>query len=208
MKRSEAVNVFAKKRTDEIVLTNIALVSRQVYATCHNDLTLYRIQMGYPLPMGIGLAMALPQRKVIVLDGDGSLLMGLGALATAANENPKNLGLIVFDNECYDNPGGLPSATAGKADLAAIARASGIQNSSSCTTVQEFDRDLTAALKAGELFCIIVKVERTAREEEKIPTLPFDLTENTYMFLRELTNQGLIQGWREGFSKPLRTTAK
>jgi hypothetical protein len=74
--------------------------------------------------------------------------------------------------------------------------------------VDEFDRALTAALKAEELFCIIVKVERTAPEEEKIPTMPFDLTENTYMFLRELANQGLIQGWREGFSKPLRTTAK
>ena len=208
MKRSEAVNVFAKQRTDEIVLTNIALVSRQVYATCHNDLTLYRIQMGYPLPMGIGLAMALPQRKVIVLDGDGSLLMGLGALATAANENPKNLGLIVFDNECYDNPGGLPSATAGKADLAAIAQASGIHSSFVCATVESFERTLAQALNAGELFCIVAKVERTAPEEEKIPTLPFDLTENTYMFLRELTNQGLIQGWREGFSKPLRTSTK
>jgi len=208
MKRSEAVNVFAKKRTDEIVLTNIALVSRQVYATCHNDLTLYRIQMGYPFPMGIGLAMALPQRKVIVLDGDGSILMGLGALATAANENPKNLGLIVFDNECYDNPGGLPSATAGKADLAALARASGIQNTALCKNVEEFERALTSALQAGELFCIIAKVERTAPEEERIPTLPFDLTENTYTFLRALTNQGLIKGWREGFSRPLRTTTK
>ncbi len=183
-------------------------MSRQVYATCHNDLTLYRIQMGYPLPMGIGLAMALPERKVIVLDGDGSLLMGLGALTTAANENPKNLGLIVFDNQCYDNPGGLPSATAGKADLAAIARASGIANSVTCANVEELERALSAALAKGELFCIIAKVERTAPEEEKIPTLPFDLTENTYTFLRELTNQGLIKGWREGFSRPLRTTAK
>lgn len=206
MKRSEAVNVFAKKRTNEIVLTNIALVSRQVYATCHTDLTLYRIQMGYPLPMGLGLATALPQRKVIVLDGDGSILMGLGTLATAANQNPKNLGLIVFDNECYDNPGGLPSATAGKADLAAIARASGIQNSALCTNVEEFDRALTKALEANEMFCIIAKVERTAPEEERIPPLPFDLTENTYVFLRALANEGLIKPWREGFSRPLRAS--
>jgi thiamine pyrophosphate-dependent acetolactate synthase large subunit-like protein len=206
MKRSEVVNIFAKKRSEEIVLTNIALVSRQVYAACHNDMTLYRIQMGYPLPMGIGLALALPERRVIVLDGDGSLLMGLGALATAANENPKNLGLIVFDNECYDNPGGLPSATAGKADLAAIARASGVANSVTCSTVAEFEAALDAALAQEALFCIVAKVERTAPEEEKIPTLPFDLTENTYMFLRALTDAGLIKGWREGFSRPLRTT--
>src|SRR5581483_9646351 len=196
MKRSEVVNIFAKKRTEEIVLTNIALVSRQIYATCHNDMTLYRIQMGYPLPMGIGLALALPQRRVMVLD----------ALTTAANENPKNLGLIVFDNECYDNPGGLPSATAGKADLAAIARASGVANSVTSSTVAEFEAALDGALAKQELFCIIAKVERTAPEEEKIPTLPFDLTENTYMFLRALTDAGLIKGWREGFSRPLRTT--
>ncbi|HEY6201182.1 MAG TPA: thiamine pyrophosphate-dependent enzyme [Candidatus Binatia bacterium] len=206
MKRSEVVNIFAKKRTEEIVLTNIALVSRQVYAACHTDMTLYRIQMGYPLPMGIGLALALPQRRVIVLDGDGSLLMGLGALATAANENPKNLGLIVFDNQCYDNPGGLPSATAGKADLAAIARAAGVENSVTCSTAAEFQRALDGALAREGLFCIVAKVERTAPEEEKIPTLPFDLTENTYMFLRALTEAGLIKGWREGFSRPLRTT--
>lgn len=204
MKRSEAVNVFAKKRTNEIVITNIALVSRQLYSVGHSDLNLYRIQMGYPLPMGLGLAMALPQRRVIVLDGDGSLLMGLGALTTAANENPKNLGLIVFDNQCYDNPGGLPSATAGKADLAAIARASGIRNSAVCADVDAFDSALAKALASEEIFSVVAKVERTAPEEERIPPLPFDLTENTYIFLRALAKEGLIKPWREGFSRPLR----
>ena len=204
MKRSEAVNIFAKKRTNEIVITNIALVSRQLYAVGHSDLTLYRVQMGYPFPMGLGLAMAIPQRRVIVLDGDGSILMGLGALGTAANESPKNLGLIVFDNECYDNPGGLPSATAGKVDLAGVARASGIQNVCLCRDVKEFEEAVRRAWAQDELFCIVAKVERTSPEEENIPTLPFDLTENTYMLLRALAKEGLIKGWREGFSRPLR----
>src|ERR1051325_6353197 len=181
MKRSEVVNIFAKKRTEEIVLTNIALVSRQVYAACHTDMTLYRIQMGYPLPMGIGLALALPQRRVIVLDGDGSLLLGLGAL-------------------------GLPAPAAGRGAWAATARPAGVENSVTCSTAAEFQRALDGALAREGLFCIVAKVERTAPEEEKIPTLPFDLTENTYMFLRALTEAGLIKGWREGFSRPLRTT--
>ncbi len=204
MKRSEAIKVFAKKRTDEIVITNIALVSRQLYAVGHSDLTLYRVQMGYPFPMGLGLAMVIPQRRVIVLDGDGSILMGLGALGTAANENPKNLGLIVFDNECYDNPGGLPSATAGKVDLAGVARASGIHNVYLCRSATELADALESAWVQNELFCVVAKVERTSPEEENIPTLPFDLTENTYTFLRALAKEGLIKGWREGFSRPLR----
>ena len=79
--------------------------------------------------MALGLALALPHRKVVAFDGDGSLLLNLGSLATMANQHPRNLIHIVFDNECYESSRGAPTATAGQADLAAIARGCGFPTS-------------------------------------------------------------------------------
>ena len=109
------------------------------------------------------------EAPVIVLDGDGSLLMGLGALATAANDNPKNLGLIVFDNEVLSKPRGPPSATARKAHLAAIARASGVRTARPARTASRNSRrPLTPRSLSRSSSRIIAKVERTAPEEESI----------------------------------------
>src|SRR5574341_978282 len=102
MKRIDALRVFASERKEELVITGVGAVGRELYKVGHKETNLYKVQMGFVSPMGLGLALSLQQRKVVVLEGDGSALMGLGALATIANEAPENLVLIVFDNGAYE----------------------------------------------------------------------------------------------------------
>ena len=91
--------------------------------------------MGQAAPFALGLAMARPEKRVVLMTGDGELLMGLGILATIANRRPANLAMLVMDNESYLETGGQPTATAGPADLEAIARGAGI--GTTCTVREE-----------------------------------------------------------------------
>jgi thiamine pyrophosphate-dependent acetolactate synthase large subunit-like protein len=81
--------------------------------------------MGGAIPLGLGLALAQPDRRVLVITGDGEMLMGLGSLATVAVQRPPNLAIVVLDNERYGETGMQPTHTAGPVDLAAIATAAG-----------------------------------------------------------------------------------
>ncbi len=90
--------------------------------------------MGGAVPLGLGLALAQPSRRVLVITGDGEMLMGLGSLATVAIQRPPNLAIVVLDNERYGETGMQLTHTAGGADLGAIAAASGIHV---CSTVSD-----------------------------------------------------------------------
>jgi thiamine pyrophosphate-dependent acetolactate synthase large subunit-like protein len=105
--------------------------------------------MGLAIPIALGVAIAQPRRHVIALEGDGSLLMQLGCLATVAERAPKNLTIVVWDNGIYQITGGQPTASASVADLVAIARASGIANSAWAADEADFDR-LSAVALRGE----------------------------------------------------------
>jgi thiamine pyrophosphate-dependent acetolactate synthase large subunit-like protein len=85
--------------------------------------------MGQAAPFALGLAMARPEKRVVLFTGDGDLLMSLGVLATIANEAPANLAVLVMDNGVYMETGGQPTATSGPTDLEAIARGAGIRAS-------------------------------------------------------------------------------
>src|SRR3989304_4296777 len=110
MKRRDALAVFARLRTNELVISSVGNGSAELFAQGHEEGTLYNIEMPYPTPLGLGLAMALPSQKVVVLDGDGSLLAGLGGLCTVGNQAPKNLVIMVGDKAPYARPGGLRGA--------------------------------------------------------------------------------------------------
>src|SRR5947207_3184279 len=94
--------------------------------------------MGLASSTGLGLALSLPHQKIVVLDGDGSLLMNLGSLSTLARYKPKNLVHIVFDNESLLSVGGFPTATSTGTDLEGIARAAGIPQTCTVRTVDDF----------------------------------------------------------------------
>jgi len=95
--------------------------------------------MGGAVSLGLGLAIAQPRRRVLVLTGDGEMLMGLGSLATVAVQRPSNLAICVFDNERYGETGMQETHTASGADLAAIAAGCGIPVTGRVTTPEELD---------------------------------------------------------------------
>ena len=95
--------------------------------------------MGQAAPFAMGLAMAQPQKRVVLFTGDGELLMSLGVLATIANQGPSNLALLIMDNEAYVETGGQPTATAGKTNLEVVARGAGISNVCTITEQSELE---------------------------------------------------------------------
>jgi thiamine pyrophosphate-dependent acetolactate synthase large subunit-like protein len=114
--------------------------------------------MGQISSMGLGLAIARPDLKVIVLDGDGSLLMNLGSVATIARKSPPNLVHIVWDDAAYETTGRQPTHTAAGTDLAGIARAAGIRKAARVTDDVEFGAALDRALAEPGPWFIAVKL--------------------------------------------------
>jgi thiamine pyrophosphate-dependent acetolactate synthase large subunit-like protein len=115
--------------------------------------------MGLTVPIALGVALAQPRRPVLALEGDGSLLMQLGCLATVAERAPKNLTIIVWDNGIYQITGSQPTPGAATADLVAIARAAGIANSAWAADEDEFDRLVASALKGGAPHLIAARID-------------------------------------------------
>jgi thiamine pyrophosphate-dependent acetolactate synthase large subunit-like protein len=95
--------------------------------------------MGGAVMIGLGLALAQPTLPVVVITGDGEMLMGMGSLATVGLQQPKNLSIIVLDNEAYGETGGQASHTGGTADLVGVAKACGIGDSRAISTMAEVE---------------------------------------------------------------------
>src|SRR5262245_44438473 len=145
MNRLEATRVVvAWLRVADAVGASLGHPAYDLYAAKDRAANFYTWgSMGLASSIGLGLAMAQPNRRVIVLDGDGSLLMNLGSLATIGWIQPKNLTVIVWDNALYGTTGGQDTATAHGTDLAAAAKA---MNIAAAVTVASAP-DLLAALK-------------------------------------------------------------
>jgi thiamine pyrophosphate-dependent acetolactate synthase large subunit-like protein len=118
--------------------------------------------MGLASSLGLGVALARPDQRVIVCDGDGSLLMNLGSLATIAIAQPANLTLLVWDNGEYGTTGGQQSATAFGADLAAAARALGLSAATTAHTAVELERALDRSAAWAGPSVIVAKVGESA----------------------------------------------
>src|SRR5947208_14791304 len=120
---------------DVLVVSSIGNNSGFWGQLTEREANLFHATLGMCTPAAFGLALALPNRRVLALDSDGNLILNLGVLGTVANENPKNLTILVMDNRNYlgshkDEPG-MPTATGGKMKLQEVARGSGI--TSACT---------------------------------------------------------------------------
>ncbi len=124
--RRETVRALLAERTDLLVVTGLGSSTYDVAAAGDHDLNFYLWgAMGGAAMIGLGLALAQPQRPVLVLTGDGEQLMGLGALATIGAQRPANLGIVVLDNGHYGETGMQRSHTAMGVDLVGVARACG-----------------------------------------------------------------------------------
>ncbi|WP_137181291.1 thiamine pyrophosphate-dependent enzyme [Roseomonas sp. AR75] len=128
--RREVVPALLKDRGDLLVVAGLGASAWDITEAgdCPQNFPLWG-GMGGAAMLGLGLALAQPQRRVLVITGDGEMLMGLGALCTIAVKKPANLSVVVLDNEHYSETGGQETATRHGVDLAAIARGAGIADS-------------------------------------------------------------------------------
>jgi sulfopyruvate decarboxylase subunit beta len=143
-----------------LVVTIMGAVAAELHSLGHRPNFFYlQHAMGLASSTGLGLALCLPDQKVIVFDGDGSLLMNLGSLSTMARYHPPNLVHVVFDNESLLSVGGFPTATSTGTDLEGIARAAGVPYVVTVRSMEGFATAVRDAVKGNELTTIIAKVE-------------------------------------------------
>lgn len=184
MLRADALQAIYPELQERIVVTIMGAVAAELYTLGHRPQFFYlEHAMGLASSMGLGIALALPEQKVIVLDGDGSLLMNLGTLSTMARYRPHNLLHIVFDNESLLSVGGFPTATSTGTDLAGIARSSGIPSVMEAHTPADLKQAVENALASNTLTTIISKVEAIG---PKSFHMDLPLLENRFQFKRAL----------------------
>ena len=184
MLRIDALRALYDRLADCVVVTIMGAVAAELQSLGHRPNHFYlQHAMGLASSMGLGLALALPERQVVVVDGDGSALMNLGGLTTLGRYRPGNLVHLVFDNESLLSVGGFPTATATGSDLAAIAAGAGVPRTSTVVDVDALLAAFDAARKARELATIVAKV---ADEGPKAFVTDLGLLENRFQFARYL----------------------
>ncbi|MCS3897777.1 thiamine pyrophosphate-dependent acetolactate synthase large subunit-like protein [Bradyrhizobium japonicum USDA 38] len=152
--------LIAKLKHEEAVVGGIGNTNFDLWAAGHRPQNFYMLgSMGLAFPIALGVALAQPDRRVFALEGDGSLLMQLGALATIAALKPKNLIMIVMDNGIYQITGAQPTPAAGVADIVAIATGSGLANSAWAADEEDFERLVDEAMSASEPSLIAVRID-------------------------------------------------
>lgn len=185
MKRAKCIEAIYPELQDKLVVTIMGACAQELYDLGHCENFFYlQHAMGLASSIGLGLALNLPQEKVVVLDGDGSLLMNLGTLATLARYRPPNMTHIVFDNGSLLSTGGFAShTTSGITDLAAIATGAGVPNVASVSTPMDFVGAVADAFERNALSVIVAKVEAVGPDHFG---MNLKLPENAFMFERHI----------------------
>ena len=172
------------QQPDVVVVTIMGAVAAELQDIGHRPNFFYlQHAMGLASSLGLGIALSRPDLRVVVFDGDGSLLMNLGGLTTLARYRPRNLAHVVFDNESLLSVGGFPTATSSGSDLASIAAAAGVPHTSTVRTVEAFVPAFSEALAAGDLATLVAKVEAVG---PKGFVTDLSLLENRFEFQRHL----------------------
>jgi len=184
MRRLDAIQAIYPALERSIVVTIMGAVAAEVQSIGHRPNFFYlQHAMGLASSVGLGIALARPELPVVVLDGDGSVLMNLGGLTTLARYRPKNLIHIIFDNESLLSVGGFPTATSTGSDLAAIAKGAGVPRTAIVRSLDELRSEFGAAQEAGELTTIVAKVDAVGPSGY---VTDLSLLENRYQFARYL----------------------
>jgi thiamine pyrophosphate-dependent acetolactate synthase large subunit-like protein len=182
MKRYECLKAIAPLMGDELFVTSAGGATSEWCAVRPGDGNLQVKTLGLCSSIGLGLALALPRRKVFVFDGDGALWMNLGSLATIGLHQPKNLIHLCWDNRQYESSGGEPTASAaGRINFADTARAAGIQSVSAADSVESLVGAVRHALRHDGPHFIWARIDAGRAE---VPPLALDELENKYRFVR------------------------
>jgi phosphonopyruvate decarboxylase len=159
MKRDECLKVLARHRRDEIVVAVYTAAQEWIHISPSDLNYTFVGAMGQGSSHALGLALGRPDRRIVVLDGDGSLLMNLGTLATIANAAPKNFVHCVCENGIYETNGGVPIPRAGEIDFTGLARAAGYPRTYEFDRLEDWDRALDEILKQDGPILVDLKVE-------------------------------------------------
>jgi thiamine pyrophosphate-dependent acetolactate synthase large subunit-like protein len=138
LERRSVVSALLEARKDAVVVGGLGASTYDIAAAGDHDRNFYLWgAMGGAVMIGLGVALAQPELPVVVITGDGEMLMGMGSLATVGLQQPKNLTIIVLDNEVYGETGGQASHTGTNTDLVGVAKACGISDARSVATMAE-----------------------------------------------------------------------
>ena len=177
MTTSRVIELLLSQLKNEVVISANGYISRQLF-DCHDRNTNFYMlgSMGLASSIALGLALAQPYRKVIAIDGDGNLLMSLGALTMIGGCRPKNLIHVVIDNEQYATTGGQRSPSA-KVDLVHLALAAGYDSSSLCVSAFEFCSSVHNALRRHGTTFIVAKAVPDAEVPARVDLSPENIAE-------------------------------
>lgn len=189
MRRIDGLRAIYDDLADCVVVTIMGAVAAELQSLGHRPSHFYlQHAMGLASSIGLGIALCRPELDVVVLDGDGSVLMNLGGLTTLGRYRPKNLTHVVFDNESLLSVGGFPTATSAGTDLRAIAEAAGIPRTVAADEPEALREAFVAARDGDVVTTIVAKVE--AHYEPPSDTrgfvTPLGLLENRFQFARFL----------------------
>jgi sulfopyruvate decarboxylase subunit beta len=188
VKRAECLAMLHPELEDKLVVTIMGACAQELYDLGHRENFFYlQHAMGLASSIGLGLALHVPDRKVVVLDGDGSVLMNLGTLATLARYRPANLVHVIFDNGSLLSTGGFDShTTSGVTDLAAMARAAGIEHVAGVDSIVAFGEAVVEAFRRDGLSVIVARVSAVGPGHYGMDLL---LPENAFRFRRHIAAQ-------------------
>lgn len=197
MKRYDCIKSLAAKISpDTLVVSNLGNTARMLEEIRPSDANFHPVNLGCCSALAMGLALALPKRKVIALDGDGNLLLNLSVLADLATVAPPNLLIIVFDNQFYESGGGFPSATSGPVDLESMAKGAGLKDTVTVRDRRGFEQALAKKLKAKGTCFLVAKMAKDGKIISTPTTTNFQ--ETKFKFIRHIEKS-------EGVSIVLRT---
>ncbi len=180
--RFEILAAIREELRDKVVVSNLGVPSKELYHVLHQRSNFYMLgSMGMATSIGLGIAMCT-QKEVVVVDGDGSLLMNAGTLATVAEMAPHNLTILAMDNAAYGSTGNQPTATLRSVDLAMLARAMGIKNTSRASTPEEVVHAMRSGI-APRFVHVVVKPGNAKVSD--IPLSPREIKSNVVGFLRD-----------------------
>ncbi|MFQ5913745.1 MAG: thiamine pyrophosphate-dependent enzyme [Nitrospinota bacterium] len=183
MYRHECLKIIASRLKDEPCVLGLGGLVDEWTELYPANQSLPLNAMGCVAPLALGVAVGLPQRRVVALDGEGSLLMNLGILATLGNETPSNLLTVIFDNRSYESSGGFATHTGGAVDIAAMARGAGIQRAYAVSDLPNFEAVLDEGLSPGGQSFIVAQVDKGTRMSPQRQT---DGMEDKYNFIRHI----------------------
>lgn len=182
MQRYDFLKAIAGDTGDALAVCT-GWTAREWWALRPSDGNLKTRTLGLVSSVAAGLALALPHREVIAIDGDGAFLMNLCGLPTIALQSPPNLIHLLFDNEIYEASGGTATASH-IADAVTLARGAGYKNACWVKTAEEFRAEFLQAWNRNQLSLIAVKVD--PGQPKGLPALRLDEIENKYRFMRYL----------------------